>query len=248
MRYLILSDIHSNLEAYQSCLEASRGLYGTMLCLGDLVGYGPDPNSVVESVCGAAAAIIRGNHDKACAGITDAEDFNPLARMATHWTREQLTPENLSRLRGLIEGPLSVDGFELVHGSPRDEDEYIIDPLDALPALADASSAIVFFGHTHVQGGFLIGPGGRLQPIHAESAADGCVLTLPLKGGSRYLLNPGSVGQPRDRDWRAGFAILDSEKRQVEYYRTSYDVTATQMKMEKAGLPEPLITRLQFGR
>ena len=248
MRYLILSDIHSNLEAYESCLEVSRGLYETMLCLGDLVGYGPDPNAIVEAVCGTAAAIIRGNHDKACSGITDAEDFNPLARMATRWTREQLTPENLARLRGLTEGPLSVDGFELVHGSPRDEDEYIIEPLDALPALEDASSPIVFFGHTHVQGGFLIGPGSRLQPIYPESADDGCVLTLPLTGGSRYLLNPGSVGQPRDRDWRAGFAILDSEKRQVEYYRTSYDVTATQTKMEKAGLPEPLITRLQFGR
>ncbi len=248
MRYLILSDIHSNLEAYESCLEAARGLYETILCLGDLAGYGPDPNAIVERVCGAAAAIIRGNHDKACAGITDAEDFNPLARLATRWTRGQLTPENLARLRDLVEGPLSVDGFELVHGSPRDEDEYIIDPLDALPAIEDASSPIVFFGHTHVQGGFLMGPGYRLEPILAESASDGCVLTLQLKGGSRYLLNPGSVGQPRDRDWRAAFAIIDSDRRQVEYYRTRYDVTATQMKMEKAGLPEPLITRLQFGR
>jgi predicted phosphodiesterase len=248
VRYLILSDIHSNLEAYEKCLEAARGLYETLLCLGDLVGYGPDPNAIVEGVCGAAAAVIRGNHDKACAGITDAADFNPLARMATRWTQDQLTDENLARLRNLIEGPLNVDGFELVHGSPRDEDEYIVEPFDARPAIEVASSPLVFFGHTHVQGGFVMGPGGSLEPLYAESAGDGCVLKLQLKPGSHYLLNPGSVGQPRDRDWRAGFAILDSKKRQVEYYRTGYDLARTQEKMEKAGLPEALIMRLAFGR
>jgi predicted phosphodiesterase len=248
VRYLILSDIHSNVEAYESCLERARGLYETTLCLGDLVGYGPDPNAVVEAVCAAAEVIIRGNHDKACAGITDAADFNPLARMATHWTRDQLTLENLGRLRGLIEGPVSVNGFELVHGSPRDEDEYIVESLDALPAIEEASSPLVFFGHTHVQGGFAMGPGHRLEPIYADSTGEGCVFKLDLKAGSRYLINPGSVGQPRDRDWRAAFAILDSEKRTVEYYRTGYDLQATQEKMEKAGLPEPLIIRLQFGR
>jgi predicted phosphodiesterase len=248
VRYLILSDIHSNLEAYESCLGAARGRYETMLCLGDLVGYGPDPNAIVEAVSDASAATIRGNHDKACAGITDAGDFNPLARMATYWTREQLTAENLERLRNLIEGPLSVDGFELVHGSPRDEDEYIVEPFDARPAIEVASSPLVFFGHTHVQGGFMMRPGGGMEPVHAESGSDGCVLTLDLKAGSHYLLNPGSVGQPRDRDWRAAFAILDSKKRQVEYYRTGYDLPKTQEKMEKAGLPEALIIRLQFGR
>ena len=248
MRYLILSDIHSNLEAYETCLEAAHGLYDQMLCLGDLVGYGPDPNAIVEAVCEAASKIIRGNHDKACSGITDAQDFNPLARMATHWTREQLTPENLARLRALPEGPVTVDGFELVHGSPRDEDEYIVESFDALPAFDDASSSVVFFGHTHVQGGFVTAANGSLEPIFAESSKDGCVLTLALEGRSRYLINPGSVGQPRDRDWRAAFAIVDSAKRQVKYYRVGYDLPAAQEKMQKAGLPEPLIIRLQFGR
>lgn len=248
MRYLILSDIHSNLEAYESCLEAARGLYDQMLCLGDLVGYGPDPNAIVEAVYDEASTIIRGNHDKACSGITNAEDFNPLARMATHWTREQLTVENLARLRDLPEGPVTVDGFELVHGSPRDEDEYIIESLDALVAFDEVSSSVVFFGHTHVQGGFLTGANGGLEPILAESSEDGCVLTLSLEGRSRYLINPGSVGQPRDRDWRASFAIADSTKREVKYYRVGYDLPATQEKMQKAGLPEPLIIRLQFGR
>ncbi len=248
MRYLILSDIHSNLEAYESCLGLASGLYEAVLCLGDLVGYGPDPNAIVEAVHPAAEVIIRGNHDKACSGITDAADFNPLARAATQWTRDQLTPENLARLRNLTEGPVKVDGFELVHGSPRDEDEYIIERLDALPAIEDASSPVVFFGHTHVQGGFVMEPGHKLEPIYAEHSGDGCVLVLSLKASSRYLINPGSVGQPRDRDWRAAFAILDSQKRRVEYYRTGYDVRATQAKMEKARLPEPLIARLQFGR
>lgn len=248
MRYLILSDIHSNLEAYESCLEAAHGLYDEMLCLGDLVGYGPDPNAIVEAVCDAASTIIRGNHDKACSGITNAEDFNPLARMATHWTREQLTTENLALLGSLPEGPAMVDGFELVHGSPRDEDEYIVESLDALPAFDEASSSLVFFGHTHVQGGFVTAADGSLEPIFAENSDDGCVLALALDGKSRYLINPGSVGQPRDRDWRAAFAILDSNKRQVNYYRVGYDLPATQEKMQKAGLPEPLIIRLQFGR
>lgn len=248
MRYLILSDIHSNLEAYESCLEAARGLYDQMLCLGDLVGYGPDPNRIVEAVCGAASTVIRGNHDKACSGITDAEDFNPLARMATRWTTEQLTPENLARLRKLQEGPVTVDGFELVHGSPRDEDEYIVESFDAMPAFDEASSSVVFFGHTHIQGGFLAAENGSLEPIFAESSEDGCVSTLALEGRYRYLINPGSVGQPRDRDWRAAFAILDSGKRQVKYYRVGYELPTTQEKMQKAGLPEPLIIRLQFGR
>lgn len=248
MRYLILSDIHSNLEAYESCLGAARGLYDEMLCLGDLVGYGPDPNAIVEAAHERASTIIRGNHDKACSGITGAEDFNPLARMATQWTREQLTAENLARLRNLPEGPIMVDGFELVHGSPRDEDEYIVESFDAMPAFDEASSSVVFFGHTHVQGGFVTAANGTLEPIFAESSKDGCVLTLALEGRSRYLINPGSVGQPRDRDWRAAFAIADSDKREVKYYRIPYDLPTTQEKMKKAGLPEPLIIRLQFGR
>jgi predicted phosphodiesterase len=248
VRYLILSDIHSNLEAYESCVEAARGLYEQTLCLGDLVGYGPDPNAVVEAVQVDAFVIIRGNHDKACSGITDAEDFNPLARMGTHWTRHQLTPENLAWLRNLAAGPATVDGFELVHGSPRDEDEYVVDPSEAVPALEEASSPVVFFGHTHIQGAFVMSPSGGLQTIHAETAEEGCVLTFDLEPASRYLINPGSVGQPRDRDWRAAFAIIDSARRQVEFYRTGYDLLTTQEKMQKAGLPEPLITRLQFGR
>jgi predicted phosphodiesterase len=248
VRYLILSDIHSNLEAFERCVATARGRYDEVLCLGDLVGYGPDPNAVVDAVRDLAAVIIRGNHDKACAGITDAEDFNPLARAGTLWTREQLTPENLAWLQKLPSGPQEVSGIELVHGSPRDEDEYLVESHDTPPAFDEATSSVVFFGHTHLQGGFVSTPEGNAQPIHCYGFENGCTLTLRIEEGLRYLINPGSVGQPRDRDWRAAFAIFDSDQRLVEYYRSAYNLPATQEKMRKAGLPEPLITRLQFGR
>jgi predicted phosphodiesterase len=248
LRYLILSDIHSNLEAFNQCMEMARGRYEGALCLGDLVGYGPDPNAVVEAIRELTPSIIRGNHDKACSGLTDAEDFNPLARTATAWTREQLTAENLALLRNLPAGPVDLDGFQFVHGSPRDEDEYIIGPDQALPILRDETCSVVLFGHTHLQGGFMLSAEGRFQPLHFSAEEEGCTLTLGIQEGGRYLINPGSVGQPRDRDWRAAFAIFDPDRRQVEYYRAAYDLPATQEKMRRAGLPEPLITRLQFGR
>ncbi|HEY6292422.1 MAG TPA: metallophosphoesterase family protein [Terriglobia bacterium] len=247
MRYLIVSDIHSNLEAFTKCLEVARGRYQEVLCLGDLVGYGPDPNGVVDAVREIASVTIRGNHDKACCGITEAEDFNPLARLATLWTREQLTPPNLASLRNLPMGPVELEGFEFVHGSPRNEDEYLVDAQEALSAFGEAVSPVAFFGHTHLQGGFVMNGEGRLQTIHCSSEDD-CLGVLDLEEGARYLINPGSVGQPRDRDWRAAFAILDSDKRRVEFYRAQYDLATTQNKMRKAGLPEPLITRLEFGR
>jgi len=149
-----------------------------------------------------------------------------------------------------------LDGFELVHGSPLDEDEYIVGPLQALPALAHLAVQAGFFGHTHHQGGFVLGPKGQFQSIrdwilHQEAEHledDAQRVTLKLEDGTRYLINPGSVGQPRDGDWRAAFAIFDDAKREVEYYRTPYNLFQTQEKMEKAGLPEPLILRLTIGR
>ncbi len=248
MRYLILSDPHSNLEALDACLELARGKYGEALCLGDLVGYGPNPNEVIAKVQGLARVIIRGNHDKACAGITDAEDFNPLARMATEWTRQTLTPEHFEFLRSLPSGPVLMEGFALVHGSPLDEDEYIFGPGQALPLLRAPQTQTVFFGHTHFQGGFMVTSKGRFQSIRIPHADDGLVATLPIENSSRLLINPGSVGQPRDGDHRAAFAIFDQDQSLVEYYRTAYDLPKTQEKMQKAGLPEPLFRRLEYGR
>lgn len=248
MRYLILSDIHSNLEALEKSLAISDGRYDTVLCLGDLVGYGPDPNAVIERLQPIAAVIVRGNHDKACCGLTDAEDFNYLARAATEWTRRQLTPDHFEFLRNLPNGPVQIDGIELVHGSPIDEDEYIFDSMGAVEAFQADSAPLVVFGHSHHQGGFLLTSDKRLQSVHLPPIDDDEPAGIPLQENTRYLINPGSIGQPRDGDGRAAFAILDTEKKQIYFYRTPYDMAATQEKMRKADLPEPLIARLEVGR
>ena len=248
VRYLIISDIHSNLEGLEKCLQLARGQYDQAICLGDLVGYGPDPNAVVDRVREVASRVIRGNHDKACCGISDAEDFNLLARIGTLWTRQELTPERQAFLRELPSGPMAIDSFQIVHGSLADEDEYIVNATQALPVLRGLKTQTVLFGHTHHQGGFVLNADGRFQSIHCDSRNDGRTLVLTLEDGGRYLINPGSVGQPRDGDWRAAFAIIDEGKREVEYFRTPYDLPKTQGKMVKAGLPEPLIRRLELGR
>lgn len=248
MRYLLLSDIHSNLEALEAGLELARGRYEQAVCLGDLVGYGPDPNAVIERTRTLAQVMIRGNHDRACAGLDDASAFNPLARWATRWTREALSPENFGFLRSLPSGPVMIDQFQLVHGSPLDEDEYLVGPRDALPLLRLQEMQTICFGHTHFQGGFMLSSWGDFQTIHVPWTETSPSWTLQLEAEGRYLINPGSLGQPRDGDWRAAFAIFDSEQRNVEYYRTPYDLPKTQQKMREAGLPGPLIHRLEFGR
>jgi len=248
LRYLVLSDIHSNLEALEKCLRTATGRYDEAVCLGDLVGYGPDPNAVIDRVRGLARVIIRGNHDKACSGLMDVAEFNPLAQQATEWTNHQLTAEHLHFLRTLPAGPFAVDGFEIVHGSPRDEDEYIFGPTQALPTLRALTVQVAIFGHTHFQGGFMLTPKGRFQSIRHRPAPESPAEVLELENGARYLINPGSIGQPRDSDWRAAFAIFDADQRRVEYYRTPYDLALTQDKMRQAGLPEPLIKRLEHGR
>ena len=248
MRYLILSDIHSNLEALEKCLALAEGKYDEVLCLGDLVGYGPDPNAVISRIQPLAKVIVRGNHDKACCGLTDAEDFNFLARAATEWTRTQLTPEHYEFLRNLPNGPIRVEGIELVHGSPFDEDEYIFDSLGAVQAFQSADAPLVFFGHSHHQGGFKLTSDKRLQPITLPAIKDAEPAAVALNDDARFLLNPGSIGQPRDGDPRAAFAILDQDQQRVDFYRTRYDRAKTQKKMHQAGLPEPLIARLDVGR
>jgi predicted phosphodiesterase len=248
LRYLILSDTHANLEGLEACLELAAGRYDKAVCLGDLVGYGPDPNAVTAKVREVASATIRGNHDKACSGVTDGSDFNLWARIATAWTSTQLSPEHLEFLRNLPQGPLVMDSFWLVHGAPQDEDEYILSPVEAVPALHELTTQLVFFGHTHIQGGFMISANGRFQSIRSHADTNGLAYTLQIEDGQRYLINPGSTGQPRDGDRRAAFAIFDESNRAVEYYRTPYDVEKTQSKMEKAMLPDPLIRRLGAGR
>lgn len=247
MRYLILSDIHGNLTALDTALDAAKGRWGSAACLGDLVGYGPQPNEVIERIRSLGAVTIRGNHDKVVSGLENAEDFNPLARSATVWTREQIHPANLEYLQSLPKGPLAVDGFSILHGALHDEDEYVFGPTQALEGLLEAKSPVSFFGHTHIQGGFSL-RNDRVAVVHSKPAGKNPFSVLPVENGTTYLVNPGSIGQPRDGDPRSAFAIADLEKGAVEFWRVAYDIAEVQQRMTNAGLPEPLILRLSFGR
>src|ERR1700683_616472 len=247
MRFLILSDIHANATALSAALSAVEGRWDRALCLGDVVGYGPDPNDVIDTVKKLTEVVIRGNHDKASCGQTDAEDFNAIARTAAEWTRAQLTPANLEYLRNLPSGPLQIDGLTLVHGAVADEDEYVFAPAQALNGLLESPSAVTFFGHTHFQGGFSY-RGDKLDVMQMKPQPGSTFAALRLEESTRYLLNPGSIGQPRDGDPRAGFAIADLTHHVAEFWRVPYDIAAVQQRMRQAGLPEPLAVRLAAGR
>jgi predicted phosphodiesterase len=246
MRYLILSDIHANLTALDTVLDVAKGRWEKAVCLGDLVGYGPDPNEVIDRIRSLAAVTIRGNHDKAISGLADADEFNPVARNAVLWTRSQLRPENREYLENLPKGPLTVDGFSIVHGAVHDEDEYVLSPVLALEGLRNAPSAVTFFGHTHLQGGFSL-RGEEVSLLHFRPSGGQEFSKLTVEQGTTYLLNPGSIGQPRDGDPRAGFAIADLDRGSIEFWRIPYDIEDVQGRMSRAGLPEPLILRLSFG-
>ncbi len=247
MRYLILSDLHANSTALEAALSAADGRWEGVVCLGDVVGYGPDPNEVVDRVRALQATTIRGNHDKAACGLENAEDFNPVARTAATWTHERLRPDNLAYLQQLPSGPLEADGLALVHGALHDEDQYVFAPAQALDSLLESPSPVTFFGHTHFQGGFSFRD-NQLQVIQLRPEPGAGFAALRVEPGTRYLLNPGSIGQPRDGDPRAAFAIADLNNRVVEFWRVPYDIDAVQQRMKRAGLPEPLILRLAFGR
>ena len=247
MRYLILSDIHANLTALDAVLKVAEGRWQRAVCLGDLVDYGPDPNEVIARVRSLEALTIRGNHDKAVVGLADPDDFNPIARMSVLWTREQLTPENRLYLETLPSGPKGAGGFSIVHGSLRDEDEYVFSPELARDGLLNALTPVTFFGHTHVQGGFALRD-GLAGILHLPYAGGESFSTFAIEPGTAYLLNPGSIGQPRDGDPRAAFAIADLDNQSVEFWHVPYDIEAVQERMARAGLPEALILRLSFGR
>jgi predicted phosphodiesterase len=247
MRYLILSDIHGNLTALDAVLKAAEGRWKKAVCLGDLVDYGPDPNEVIGRVQALKAFTIRGNHDKAVVGLADLDEFNPIARISVLWTREQLKTKNRAYLEKLPSGPKQVGGFSIVHGSLHDEDENVFSPELAFDGLQNAHTPVTFFGHTHIQGGFTL-RNGQVEVLRFPPAGDNPFSTLTIEPGMPFLLNPGSVGQPRDGDPRAAFAIADLDNQSVEFWRVPYDIGAVQERMARAGLPEPLILRISFGR
>jgi diadenosine tetraphosphatase ApaH/serine/threonine PP2A family protein phosphatase len=247
MRYLVLTDIHANLEALDSCLADARAReYDQTLVLGDLVGYGADPNRVIERVQALKPiAIVRGNHDKVACGLEQAEGFNSVAKSAARWTLDVLTPGYRDWLAALPEGPTIVDDLvEICHGSPFDEDAYIFDELDAVRALKVSSRPVCLFGHTHYPVTFELSA-DAFDSVGSTSAAE---TQVQLREGSKYLINPGSVGQPRDGDPRAAYAIVDTIARRVELFRAPYALDETQSKIVEAGLPEVLAQRLAVGR
>ena len=253
MRILVISDIHGNIEALETCLLAAKTAgYDSVFNLGDVVGYGANPNEVVARSRELGGIFVRGNHDKACSGISNTDDFNVIAALAAHWTKQNLSPENLEWVKTLPKGPIAAKecaGVQCVHGSPLDEDEYIIVVRDSYQPLTETDVGVTFFGHTHIQGGFAVDGEAwlTLRPLYdtEEQAED---FVFEMKKEAKYLINPGSVGQPRDGDWRAAFAIYDTEKHAVTFYRVPYDVKSAQKKILDAGLPDRLATRLSDGR
>ena len=239
MSFLIVSDIHGNREALEAVLADARGQYERIVCLGDLAGYGADPNFVVDWSRGYVSAIVRGNHDKVCTGQESLYSYRPAARAAAEWTLNALTPENRDYLERLPRGPLRYEGFDLVHGSPLDEDEYLVNAADVATIRNEIDTHLSFFGHTHIQGGFLIARGGvkKIDPR----------LVLELEKDYTYLVNPGSVGQPRDGDPHAAYAIYRPKQQIVEFRRVAYDAAAAAEKIRAAGLPDALASRLLMG-
>ena len=246
MRYLIVSDIHANIDAFETVLDHASGAYDRVLVLGDLVGYGAEPNAVVDRIKGLdPLAVIRGNHDKAACGIDDGSAFNHVARVAAIWTGERLTAENNQYLRALPMGPLEIDSLtEICHGAPFDEDHYIFDGGDAALALRTAQHSLCLFGHTHLPALFKIVEGSLYgTALDAERDA-----VIPLQRGARYLVNVGSIGQPRDGDPRAAYGVLDDEARELHTFRVPYPVEKAQKRIIDAKLPVSLANRLALGR
>jgi diadenosine tetraphosphatase ApaH/serine/threonine PP2A family protein phosphatase len=244
--YLILSDMHGNSDALAAVLrKVRRKRFDAYLILGDLVGYGAGPNQIVDSVrdLPSPAWKVRGNHDKVASGIEDGANFNTAALTAARWTMEHLTPANLRFVRELEQGPVAPDdSFSICHGSPLDEDQYVLSIFDAWEIFSRFPGELVFFGHTHIPSLFVArGTETRVALLRGSSG------TVKLEPGARYLINPGSIGQPRDRDPRAAYMTYDSERRVVRWYRVDYPIERAQQRIVKAGLPQVLADRLSLG-
>ena len=245
MKYFIFTDIHGNLEAFLAVLKfARKRKIDHFLFLGDMVGYGASPNEIIQKIqLLKPISIIRGNHDKAVSEIDNVKTFNPIAASAIHWTQQNLKKNNLSYLKRLKQGPRIVNkDITICHGAPFDEDHYIFGEFDAAEAFLHIKTQICFFGHTHfpflytekdhfVEGTFITGDSSEIK----------------IEKDIRYLINPGSVGQPRDRNTRASCAIYDSKQKKIKLYRIEYNIGEAQRKILEADLPAALAERLGLG-
>jgi predicted phosphodiesterase len=245
MRYLVFTDIHGNLEALLAVLKVVvKKRIDHYLFLGDLVGYGASPNEVVQKLAALKPmSLVRGNHDKAVCGLDSVQTFNPIAASAIYWTKSRITKKNFDYLYKIKKSPEIIhETITICHGAPFDEDYYIFGEFDAAEAFHYFQTPVCFFGHTHfpfvytekdqlVEGTFLVGRANEVK----------------LEKGVRYLINPGSVGQPRDRNPLAAFAIYDSDARSVKFYRVEYEIAEAQRKILEQNLPSALAERLTLG-
>jgi predicted phosphodiesterase len=243
MRIGVVSDVHANLEALDAVLAHLQGQAPDLVvCLGDFVGYGPNPNECVERLRPMLHAAVMGNHDQAALGDHPIDDFNLFAQAAIVWTQRVLTDGTRDYLAALPSRE-EVEGLLMVHGSPRRPvDEYVLDTRTARASLVDQTFRIALVGHTH-------------QPVIFEESnrrvsAKGFLPEVPvtLHPSRRYIINVGSVGQPRDGDPRAAYGVIDVNDHTATLHRVAYAIEETQRKMEIAGLPVPLIERLAVGR
>lgn len=241
MKILIISDIHANLTALEAVL-ASAGKIDACWCLGDLVGYGPDPNECIDLVRQLPELVcVEGNHDAATLQQIELAAFNPEARLALHWTQQQLTPQNMRFLENLPERVV-VDLVTLVHGSPRQPVwEYLLDTRTATLSFSFFDTPYCFVGHTHLPVLYYLSEESRLASLIMPENSTQLALA------PRTILNPGSVGQPRDRDPRAAYVLLDTELYVCEFHRVPYDIAAVQERMRGFNLPERHIQRLAIG-
>ncbi|MBK8905610.1 MAG: metallophosphoesterase family protein [Anaerolineaceae bacterium] len=247
MRILIISDIHANLTAFKAVLDHANGRWDTIWFLGDLVGYGPDPNECVQELQKYSHIALSGNHDKAVLGELDIKSFNREAKYAITWTQETISSETRAYLQSLPSKQVEGD-FTLAHASPRYPVwEYILDPLTASENFNWFETDFCLVGHTHVPVIFEEQLNGFRRvnvrpPTYSSSSRD----AFPL-GPERLIINPGSVGQPRDSDPRAAYALLDTEAMTWFYQRVPYPVRDVQERMEKYGMPKRLVNRLAYG-
>lgn len=245
MRYLIFADIHGNLEALNAVLKfIQKRRIDHYIFIGDMVGYGASPNEVIQKMqMLKPMSMIRGNHDKAVCGLDSVSSFNPIAASAIYWTRQRTLKKNVAFLRKMKKGPQPVQTtITICHGTPFDEDYYIFGEFDAAEAFDHFRSPLCFFGHTHFP--FIYAEKERsVEGLFIEGAS----FEVKLEKGMRYLINPGSVGQPRDRNPRASCAVYDSEARTVRFYRLQYDIEEAQRKILAGNLPPALAERLSSG-
>ena len=245
MKILVVSDLHSNSSALLAVFsKVRRKRIDRIVCLGDFVGYGAQPNQVLDQMrqFKAEKMYIRGNHDRVASGADDGYGFNGPAKQAALWTRDHLSGPNRRFLSDLPMGPLQDGEVLLCHGAPHDEDEYVFDEFHASHIFSETSAPVIFYGHTHLPVIFEKHPRGG---IRGRAVREDTI--IELHGESRYLINPGSVGQPRDRNPKAAFVIYDTARKTVQFLRVEYDIELTRQSIFKAGLPRVLGDRLMVG-